>query len=118
MFERIESDGGSVRLRLKGVLDGAIWEGLREGLERIAAAPSGDVVLDLTNVSFIDGPAIGAIAFLVKRLTSKGRKLTLDGVSGQPLAMLRDLGLSRVLRFPETTGQAPCNLTPSTAEAG
>ena len=105
MFERIESDGDAVRLQLKGVLNASTWEGLREGLERIADAPTGDVVLDLTNVSMIDGPAVGAIAFLYKRLAGKGRRLDVVGVSGQPLALLRDHGLTRVLRLPPESGQ-------------
>ncbi len=100
MFERIESEGGTVRLRLRGRLDRATWEALREGLERLAAAPTGDVELDMTNVSFIEGPTVGAIAFLFKRLAARRRRLVLTGLSGQPLAMLRDHGLSRVLGLP------------------
>jgi anti-anti-sigma factor len=115
MFERIESDGGVVTLRLKGVLDAATWESLREGLERIASAPSGDVVLDLTNVSFIDGPAVGAIAFLFKRLAGKDRRLSVVGVSGQPLALLRDHGLTRVLRLPPETGRPWRSAVPNAA---
>jgi anti-anti-sigma factor len=118
MFERIESDRGVIRLQLKGVLDAAAWDGLREGLERIAAAPSGDVVLDLSNVSFIDGPAVGAIAFLFKRLSSKSRTLSVIGVTGQPLALLRDHGLTRILRLPPEAAAPPPSmaaLSPSTA---
>ncbi|MCW3475405.1 STAS domain-containing protein [Limobrevibacterium gyesilva] len=97
MFERIASENGRVRLQLKGALDAESWLALRDGFAALAAAPEGEVVLDLTNVSFIDGPAIGAIAFLFKRLRAKGRRLVVTGVSGQPLALLREHGLDEVL---------------------
>jgi hypothetical protein len=44
---------------------------------------------------------VGAISFLFKRLAARGRRLTLAGVGGQPLAMLRHLGLARALGLEE-----------------
>ncbi|MBU6499222.1 MAG: STAS domain-containing protein [Rhodospirillales bacterium] len=106
MFERIVSEDGRVRLQLKGALDAARWAELRPGLEVLAAAPGGDVVLDLTNVRFIDGPGVGAIGFLFKRLRARHRRLLVTGVSGQPLALLHDHGLDRVLDLPRAAAPA------------
>ena len=100
MFERIASENGQVRLQLKGAMDGAGCQALREGFAALAAAPEGDVVLDLTNVSTLAGPGVGAIAFLFKRLHSRGRRLVITGVTGQPLGLMRELGLTRVLGLP------------------
>ena len=53
------------------------------------------VVLDLSKVEQMDGSGIGAIAYLRKRLMAAGRSLDVAGVHGQPLALLRQLGLAR-----------------------
>ena len=100
MFERIASENGQVRLQLKGAMDGVGCQALRDGFAALAAAPEGDVVLDLTNVSTLDGPGVGAIGYLFKRLRSRGRRLVVTGVAGQPLGLLRELGLTRVLDLP------------------
>jgi anti-anti-sigma factor len=86
-------------VRVSGVLDGDAAFGLRSRLEALAAAPGGDVVMDLKDVSFIDGSGIAAIAFLFKRMALRGRRLTV-AAKGQPLAMLRDLGLASALGLP------------------
>ncbi len=85
-------------LRLSGVLDGEAALSLRARLETLAAA-AGDVVIDLKDVSFIDGSGLAAIAFLFKRMVRQGRRLTV-AAEGQPLAMLRDLGLASLLGLP------------------
>ncbi len=86
-------------VRLSGVLDGVAALQLRARLEALAAAPAGDVVMDLKDVSFIDGSGIAAIAFLFKRMAQRGRRLTV-AATGQPLTMLRDLGVASVLGLP------------------
>ena len=107
MFQQIASEEGRVRLNLKGSMDGPQWLAVRSGFEALGSAPVGDVVLDLSNVTYIDSPGVAAIGFLFKRLRAKGRRLVMAGVGGQPLAMLRDHGLSRVLGLPiERTPQA------------
>jgi len=97
MFERIHSEAGLVRLHLRGGLDGDASRDLRDGLAALAAVEAREVVIDLSNVTFIDGSGLGALSFLFKRLSARGRRLTVEGVSGQPLAMLRHLGLASLL---------------------
>ncbi len=55
----------------------------------------GDVQLNLALVDFIDSSGIGALVFLYKRLHGKSRKLTLTGVKGQPLELLKFLRIDR-----------------------
>lgn len=86
-------------VRLSGVLDGDAALQLRPRLETLAAAPGGDVMVDLQDVSRIDGSGIAAIAFLFKRLAKHGRRLTV-AANGQPLAMLHELGLAAQLGLP------------------
>ena len=95
MFERIHSEPGMVRLHLRGGLDSEASRTIGDSLAALAAVEAREVVIDLSHVTFIDGSGLGALSFLFKRLTARGRRLRLAGVSGQPLAMLRHLGLAR-----------------------
>jgi len=52
-----------------------------------------DVVLDFSKVGFIDSSGLGALVFLHKRLVSKGHKLKIVGLKGQPLQLLTNLHL-------------------------
>lgn len=97
MFERISDDGGTIRLVLRGPIEAVQAEALRSALEAAAALPSGDVILDFTGVSLIDGSGVGAIAFLFKRMHAQGRRLIVEGAGGQPLALLRGLGVAGLL---------------------
>lgn len=83
-------------LRLAGALDAEGARALRPGFEALGDAARQDVLLDLTEVTHLDGAGIGAVAYLAKRLAARGRRLRLEGAAGQPLALLRQLGLDRV----------------------
>jgi anti-anti-sigma factor len=83
-------------VRVSGVLDGDAALNLRTRFAALAATAGGDVEMDLKDVSFIDGSGIAAIAFLFKRLAVNGRPLTV-AATGQPLALLRDLGIAAQL---------------------
>lgn len=62
------------------------------------AAKSGDdVVVDMSQVEFIDSSGVGAIVFMYKRLVSAGRKIHLTGVRGQPLQLLTYLRLNELI---------------------
>jgi|GEM_PF-947217 len=97
MFERIESEPDRVCLHLRGGLDSEASRALRESLAALAVVEASEVVIDFSHVTFIDGSGIGALSFLFKRLAARGRRLVLTGVCGQPLEMLRHLGLAAAL---------------------
>jgi len=67
---------------------------LRPTLDSLARAGARRVVLDLSRVERMDGSGIGAIAFLRKRLLAAGQSMEVVGAHGQPLALLRSLGLA------------------------
>jgi anti-anti-sigma factor len=69
---------------------------LRSSLEALATNGS-DVLLDLSDVRFIDSSGVGGIVFLFKRLTSARKTLMLKNVSGQPLRLLTHLGMGQLL---------------------
>ena len=105
MFERIQSEPGRVLLHLRGGLDGDGSRALRDSLAALAAVEAREVAIDFSAVTFLDGSGVGAIAFLFKRLAARGRRLTLCGVGGQPLAMLRHLGLAGPLGIDTRVGR-------------
>lgn len=87
----------AVTLSLAGRLDGDAAESLRPEVERLVEDAPRSVVVDLAQVGFMDGAGLGAVAFLAKRL---GRRLEVTGANGQPLALLRHLGLDRTFGLP------------------
>jgi anti-anti-sigma factor len=96
MMTSSTAESGTICLRLAGALDADGASTLRPGFEALVETARQDVVLDLSHVGYLDGAGIGAVAYLFKRLTAQGRRLTLRGAQGQPLATLRELGLGRV----------------------
>ena len=122
MFEAIshgqrEAPDYRVVLTLRGILDGEGTLAVRDELEAVAASISGDVVLDLSQVTFMDGSAIAAIGFVFKRMIAKGLRLEITGVAGQPAALLREMGLSRLFALPSRAARRPLFSRPGWALA-
>ena len=84
---------------LEGEFDALAVAELRPELEQIQQEHVGNVVVDLSEVSFIDSSGIGALVFLYKRLVERGSNLALLGVNGQPLELLRMLRIDRVIQI-------------------
>ncbi len=97
MIERVQCEGGQVRLHLKGALDHVTSIELRDGFEALARSGSDDIVIDLSHVTFMDGCGLAALAFLYKRLHARGAQLAISGSTGQPLAVMRDHGVAELL---------------------
>ena len=73
-------------------LDAAYVARVRPYIERLAQAEE-DVILDFSKVEFVDSSGLGALVFLHKRLVSKGHKLRVVGLRGQPLQLFTNLHL-------------------------
>ncbi|WP_165982870.1 STAS domain-containing protein [Dankookia rubra] len=96
----LSDDRTGLRLQVTGTLDGDGAMALRPVLEQVVTGTTGDVVLDMAAVGFMDGCGLGAVAFLFRRLAAQGRALRVTGATAQPLAMFRKLGLAQVLGLP------------------
>ena len=81
----------------EGVMD------LRPLFEEVVVNSGRDVTLDISEVTYMDGSGVGAIAFAFKRMAARGLKLGIEGAQGQPLSLLRRLGLERTLGLPAAT---------------
>jgi anti-anti-sigma factor len=63
-----------------------------EQIQSLAEATE-DVMLDLSRVNFVDSSGIGALVTLHKRLVSRGHRLRVSGLRGQPLQLFINLKL-------------------------
>jgi anti-anti-sigma regulatory factor len=90
---------GTVRFAPGCDMVSAALTGLRESFEA-AARSDGDVILDLASVGKMDGSGIGAIAHLERSLGRAGFRVLIENAQGQPLGLLCELGLKRLLRSP------------------
>ena len=80
---------------LDGELDRTNAEALHERLIDIAGEAEGDhLVLDMSRVTFIDGPAIGHLIQVAQALSAKGSRFELVNVPEAPMRVLRVTGLT------------------------
>ena len=84
---------------VQGDFDAIAVQELRPKLNELADHAAGDLVLDLTGVTFMDSSGIGAIAFLYKRLAARNRGISIRGLSGQPREVFAHLGMDRAVRM-------------------
>jgi len=87
----------------EGDLDIASVGDLRAALSDAARVGAGAVVVDLTQVTFIDSSGLGALVELHRRLRRSGRRLAVVAPGGSAPAVLLDLaGLRGRLPISET----------------
>ncbi len=84
-----ERAGGAYVLRLHGELDLRTVPKLRMRLAEALERGSGAVVVDLTEVTFIDSTGLSALLNALRRLTRAGRRLLLSTQDGPVLRLLR-----------------------------
>lgn len=80
-------------------IDIATIRRLEPQLRQLSEINTPTLILDMTRVNFIDSSGIGAIVFLYKRLKSRGLKLNLLNVNGQPQTLLQQLKIHKVIEF-------------------
>lgn len=89
---------GGVILTLHGDLDNLASNRLRPMFEEFSQHPDYQhIVIDMSDVEFMDSLGIGALMFLYKRLAGKQRKLLLAGVNKQPAKAMETLKVNEVL---------------------
>lgn len=79
-----------------GDMDASTMKQQREVFEGLAAGGQ-DVVIDMSNVEFIDSSGVGGLVFIYKRLLESGRKLTLVNLPPQADQLLTFLRLKSIL---------------------
>ncbi|HYN78083.1 MAG TPA: STAS domain-containing protein [Lamprocystis sp. (in: g-proteobacteria)] len=87
---------------LEGEFDALSAPATRAEFERLVGDETGDVIVDLGGVTFMDSSGAGALVFLHKRLVGQQRSLALVGVTGQPLDLLTLLRIANVIPVNKT----------------
>lgn len=59
-----------------------------------------DVLIDISDVAYIESSGVGGLVFLFQRLREHGHTLKVIGAQGQPLALIRHLRLDSLLSTP------------------
>jgi len=92
---------GIIVLQIATDLDTDHVVSIQPRLETLVDEYAENIVLDFSNVNFIDSTGIGAIVFLFKRLTSQRRTLSLLKVTGQPYKLMTMLRVENAIPFIE-----------------
>lgn len=93
-------------LEVSGEVDVASSDGLRDELSNLIDLVSSDIVLDLSNVSFIDCSGLTALMAGLRQLEDKsGATLRLVGATPQARRLLAITGLDRVFPMHDTTAE-------------
>jgi anti-anti-sigma factor len=89
---------GDLLVKLDGDMDALGCSEIRPQLEHFTnPQTSKNVILDLSEVHFLDSSGIGAIVFLFKRLRVQGRTLEITGVQGQPKELMQLLRIDSAI---------------------
>jgi anti-anti-sigma factor len=97
---QIVIDGDRLRLVLSGAIDVSVAEEIAALADPVVAARTGDVVVDLSGVTFIDSSGVGALVALNNSLTERGLP-ALHIAPGPPNVMrvLHLVGLDEVFQL-------------------
>ncbi len=93
-------------LKPEGRLNMVAAPRLRSAIERLVQDGSTRVVLDLSDVSFMDSSGLGAVIAGLKRARQAGGDLRLAGAGEQVQTVMRLTNLDRVLRPHPTVADA------------
>ena len=109
---------GCVIVRIRGECDIATTPGLRESLLGTLATQSARIVLDLSELDFLDCAGATVLMATARRATLLGGALALAAPTAQVARLLRLTGLDQHLAIFPTTGGALFSIRPDHHRAG
>lgn len=100
MSVRIENTDGIMRARLSGEIDHHLASGMREELDlAILREKPHALLLDFTDVSFMDSSGIGLVMGRYRLMNENGGQVEVLGTSPQIRKVMRLAGLDRLAKF-------------------
>ena len=105
----IENDrlGGNTVLRVKGsVKIGETGREFEQSLERAATEGTGALILDLTDLEYMDSTVIGVLVGALHRLKAEGRELALVHPRDRIASLLRTAKLDSLFEIYDTVAEA------------
>ena len=100
----VTADGAA--LQLAGELDAAGAHDLHSALSERVGRGEGDVVVDLSELGFVDSIGLGALVKAAGQLERQERRLQLVGVHGAVRRAIEMMGLAERLGVDEQPGDA------------
>ncbi|MBX5466562.1 MAG: STAS domain-containing protein [Firmicutes bacterium] len=100
--------GPRLVVALKGDLDLKSAGELRQALDQlIDRFPDRDLIIDLTEVEFVDSSGLGVILGRYKRLSARGRSLQLTGVRPPVRTVLDLAGIAKLVTISDHLPKSP-----------
>ncbi|KLV02641.1 anti-anti-sigma factor [Photobacterium aquae] len=90
-------NNANIGLTLPNEFDAHLAKQMEPEFEALSQTDSNELIIDMTQVQFIDSCGIGAIVFLYKRLKIRGKPLSLLNVNGQPRQLMKMLRIDKVI---------------------
>ncbi|HEY3172710.1 MAG TPA: STAS domain-containing protein [Thermoanaerobaculia bacterium] len=107
MFVEDDGPGGTTVLRLGGMVKlGETVHELERTLDRAASEGTGAVVLDLTDLEYLDSTAVGILVGALHRLKSEDRELVLVNPRERIAALLRVAHLDSLFEIYDSVSEA------------
>lgn len=97
MTVKINETDNYYLIKLFGDFDSTLSEEARTEFSNLAQRAEKSVVLDLSDVEFIDSSGVGAIVFLYKRLRCKNLELSICNPQEQPYELIRLLRIDKIM---------------------
>lgn len=93
---QVVAEPAGSHIHCQGVLDASTAAEFAISAQPVFST-GGTVVADLSDVVRLDSSGVGALSHLFRRLAETDRRLEVEGLRGQPLALLSSVGLDRIL---------------------
>lgn len=107
MFIENDEPGGSTVLRIGGsVKIGETGREFERSLERVANERTGAVILDLTDLEYMDSTVVGVLIGSLHRLKGEGRELVLVHPRERIASLLRTAKLDSLFEIYDTVAEA------------
>lgn len=98
----IHKENKNVIIKLKGPFDAEVAPKLKNIFNQLVDKISGDVLIDLKPVIFMDSSGAGAIIHIYKALKSRQKRVFIIGAEWQPMGLIAMLKINRIIPCLET----------------
>jgi anti-sigma B factor antagonist len=103
---RVTENGSTRCVRLGGSCDLATAPGLRQTLHELHPPEVSEVVLDVSDLEFIDSTGLGVVLGAMRRLREGGGSLSIAGAQGIVRRVLEITDLDKVIPMVDTASAA------------
>ncbi len=90
---------GHAVLALRGDVDAYSGQSLSDSLNAAMLETSGDITLDLSNVSFVDSSGIAVFVVAAKKLRERGSELVVESPPAMVTKLLEMTGVIKLVRI-------------------